>query len=320
MGRYYSIGLFVKIFRLKDVKDYEVQKMFFKSDEYIQHKKKWMKKFLYPLLICGLSWGFLRIVGMNEALPISVSHFVMIVCYAILGTKEAKARKVTRQKFLDRTIVYPSIDVKFEFNHQRRTPVKDGYRADHRFDEQHIAIGVHHYQGVNQISPGESAFGTISFVAPEYYPHSLYEGKEILIQEGEKIVGRATVIKVNSPILKKEITFEDITKVFAVSVGKTACIEIEFMLSDSDKFCQCWTGKLYDNEIDKEIYWFGLTEDGLNAYDYTSFEEMSQATVFDGKSLKDVWDDVKIISIDGCEPEERVEYYSNMILENSSKM
>ena len=198
------IGLLVKIFRLKDVKDYEVQKMFFKSDEYIKHKKKWMKKFLYPLLICGLSWGFLEIVGVGEALSISGSHLVMIVCYAIVGSKETKARKIARQKFLDRTIVYPSIDVRFEFNHQRQTPVKDGYRADHRLDEQHIAIGVHHYQGVGQVYPGESAFGTISFVAPEYHPHSLHEGKEILIQEGEKIVGIATVIKINSPILRSE--------------------------------------------------------------------------------------------------------------------
>ena len=175
----------------KNVKGYEVQRMFLKSDEYIQHKKKWLKNFLYPLLVCGLSWGFLRIVGMNEILSIPVSHLVLIVCYCIVANKEAKARKVTRQVFLDRTIVYPSIDVKFEFNNQRQTPVKDGYRADHRFDEQHIAIGVHHYQGVSQVSPGEFAFGTISFVAPEYYPHSLYEGKEILIQEGEKIVGSA---------------------------------------------------------------------------------------------------------------------------------
>ena len=194
------IGVLVKIFRLKkNIKDYEVRKMFLKSDEYIQHKKKWLKKFLYPLLVCGLSWMCFKIFGVGEALPIPIVHFVMIVCYAIVGSKEAKARKVIRQKFLDSVIVYPSVEVEFKFNHQRQTPVKDGYRADHRFDEQHISIGVHHYQRVSQVSPSELAFGTISFVAPEYYPHSLYEGKEILIQEGEKIVGSATVIKINSP-------------------------------------------------------------------------------------------------------------------------
>lgn len=205
------IGLLVKTFRLKkNIKGYEVQKMFLKSAEYIQHKKKWLKKFLYPLLVCGLSWGFLKIVGVDASLSISVSLIVLLICYVIVAEKERKARKVIRQVFLDRVIVYPSVEVEFKFNHQRKTPVKDGYRADHRFDEQHIAIGVHHYQGVSQVSPDESAFGTISFVAPEYCPHSLYVGKEILIQEGEKIVGSATVIKVNSPILERESTFEDL--------------------------------------------------------------------------------------------------------------
>ena len=74
------IGLLVKTFCLKKiVKGYEVQKMFLKSDEYIQHKKKWLKKFLYPLLFCGLSWSILKIIGVGEALSILVSHFVMIV-------------------------------------------------------------------------------------------------------------------------------------------------------------------------------------------------------------------------------------------------
>ena len=204
-------GFILKAFHLNNnVKGYEVQKMFLKSDEYIQHKKKWMKKFLYPLVICGVSWGILKILGAYEALTIAVSLLVLVICFCIIAGKESIERKEVRQVFLDRTIVYPSINVKFEFNQQRQTAVKDGYRADHRFDEQHIAIGVHHYQGVSQVSPGESAFGTISFVAPEYYSHSLYEGKEILIQEGEKIVGRATVIKVNSPILERESTFEDL--------------------------------------------------------------------------------------------------------------
>lgn len=118
--------------------------------------------------------------------------------------------------------------------------------------------------------------------------------------------------RIENQFTEQKITFEDLEKVFAVSLGKTACIEIEFNLSNIDKFCLCWMGKLYDKEIEQEAYWFGLTEDGMNAYDYTSFEEMSQATVFDGKSLIDVWDDVEIISVDGCEPKERVEYYKGV--------
>ena len=107
----------------------------------------------------------------------------------------------------------------------------------------------------------------------------------------------------------KGITFEDLTKVLEVPMRNDRCIEIEFMLSNSEKYHQCWMGKGYDKNIDKDTYWFGLTEDGNNAYDYTSFEDMSNAPVFDGKSLKDVWNDIKVISVDGCEPLERFQTY-----------
>lgn len=138
-----------------------------------------------------------------------------------------------------------------------------------------------------------------------YIPYQIYNIVKILIEPSKN--------DKDSHFVEQKIAFEDLEKVFSVSVENTACIEIEFMLSNSDKFCQCWMGKLYGKEIEKETYWFGLTEDGMNAYDYTSFEEMSQATVFDGKSLRDVWNDVEMISIDGCEPEERVEYYLSIV-------
>lgn len=134
-----------------------------------------------------------------------------------------------------------------------------------------------------------------------YIPYQIYNIVKIIVETRKNDKG--------SQFIEQKIAFEDLEKVFAVSVGKIACIEIEFNLSNSEKFCQCWMGKTYDKEIEQEAYWFGLTEDGMNAYDYTSFEEMSQASVFDGKSLKDVWDDIEMISIDGCEPKERVKYY-----------
>lgn len=137
-----------------------------------------------------------------------------------------------------------------------------------------------------------------------YIPYQIYNIVKIIVEPRKN--------DKDSQFIERKIAFEDLEKVFAVSVGKTACIEIEFMVSNGDKFSQCWMGKLYDKEIEQEAYWFGLTEDGMNAYDYTSFEEMSQATVFDGKSLKDVWNDVEIISVDGCDPKERVEYYSSI--------
>lgn len=54
----------------------------------------------------------------------------------------------------------------------------------------------------------------------------------------------------------------------------------------------------------KEVYWFGLAEDGSQAFEYDNFENFSSAPVFDGKSLKDIWNEIELISINGCEPED----------------
>ena len=59
----------------------------------------------------------------------------------------------------------------------------------------------------------------------------------------------------------------------------------------------------------KDVFWFGLTPDGDNAYDYPTFEEFSFAKIFDGKSLMEIWDNIVIEEINGCDPMEMVEMY-----------
>lgn len=50
----------------------------------------------------------------------------------------------------------------------------------------------------------------------------------------------------------------------------------------------------------KELYWFGLTPDGSQAYDYDTAEEILNAKVFHGKSLSDVIQNITWLEIDGC--------------------
>jgi elongation factor Tu len=52
--------------------------------------------------------------------------------------------------------------------------------------------------------PNETTLGTITFITPEAYPHCLWTGKIINIQEGARIVGTAKIIKINNPILDIE--------------------------------------------------------------------------------------------------------------------
>ena len=105
------------------------------------------------------------------------------------------------------------------------------------------------------------------------------------------------------------ITFDQIAKLFTFQTRKKYCVEIQFMLVGNEKYNYCWMGKLWDRTERKESYWYGLTPDGTNAYDYDSFEKMADAPVFDGLNLREVWDRVVIEEIDGCDPAERLQDY-----------
>ena len=105
------------------------------------------------------------------------------------------------------------------------------------------------------------------------------------------------------------ITFEQITKLFTFNTKKKFCVEIQFMLLNSQKYDYCWMGKMWSREEQKDVFWYGLTPDGKNAFDYPSFDEMASAPVFDGLSLEEVWDQIVIEEIDGCDPQERLEDY-----------
>ena len=90
--------------------------------------------------------------------------------------------------FFDRT---PDTEVLFRFNGTRRNPAADGYRPAHRIREDYLTTGVHHYFDVVEVAPDGEARGTITFITPESYPNSMWEGKVIDIQEGAKVVGIA---------------------------------------------------------------------------------------------------------------------------------
>ena len=116
----------------------------------------------------------------------------------------------------------PDVEVVFEFNGTRKTPAADGYRPDHLVLDDYLTTGVHHYYDVKQVSPSGTAKGTITFLMPEAYPHCLWIGKKINIQEGARIVGYATIIKIFNSLLAKEDKTGDGTNQGTVSVKTQA--------------------------------------------------------------------------------------------------
>lgn len=106
------------------------------------------------------------------------------------------------------------------------------------------------------------------------------------------------------------ISFNDITELFSYDLEEKFCIEIEFSVKGESTYQSCWMGKMPDRENrEKEIYWYGLVPDGSEAYDYDNFRDFSSACVFHGKSLIEIWEKVDILSIDGCDPDDRIKAY-----------
>ena len=104
------------------------------------------------------------------------------------------------ESIIDRS---PDAEVTFRFNGTRRGPAADGYRPVHRILEGYLTTGVHHYFGVDRVAPDGEARGTITFITPEAYPKSLWVGKVLHIQEGERVVGTATVERILNSLLER---------------------------------------------------------------------------------------------------------------------
>lgn len=86
-------------------------------------------------------------------------------------------------------------------------------------------------------------------------------------------------------------------------------LEITFKVCGSETFDDCRMGNHLDKSTGLNEYWYGLTRDGKNAFEYPTFEEFSSAEVFDGKTLAEIWDDVTLLEINGCDPTEMIEIY-----------
>lgn len=95
----------------------------------------------------------------------------------------------------------PDVEVLFEFNGTRKNPEYNGYRPVHLVTDTYLTSGVHHYYNVESVPPNGTAEGTITFLTPEAYPHCLWVGKRINIQEGAHIVGYATITRIFNPLL-----------------------------------------------------------------------------------------------------------------------
>ncbi|MBL8168063.1 MAG: elongation factor Tu [Acidobacteria bacterium] len=77
----------------------------------------------------------------------------------------------------------------------RNSPTRSGYRPQFYYDG-HDWDAVLTYAGVEWVYPGQTAKAYLSFLSPECHVGKLYPGKEFLLREGTRVVGKGRVVKI----------------------------------------------------------------------------------------------------------------------------
>lgn len=71
-----------------------------------------------------------------------------------------------------------------------------------------------------------------------------------------------------------------------------------------NKFQNIWFGVMQNpNKSNELTYWFG-SEENNSSCNFSTLDDFVNAQIFDGKSLKEIWDSVELTSLDGLDPNE----------------
>ena len=92
-------------------------------------------------------------------------------------------------------------DLRASITSTRDTPMYSGCRPTHLIVN-YLTTGVHEYFNTGILKNGETAEGTITFLSPEHYPHSLKAGMRLVLQEGSHIIGYAEILEIYNELLK----------------------------------------------------------------------------------------------------------------------
>ena len=84
---------------------------------------------------------------------------------------------------------------------QRGRRTLTGYRPAHAIRPDYHTSGLHEYLDRESVSPGETARGLITFLAPEQYPPTLPVGQDVPFYEGSRQIGVARITRILNPLL-----------------------------------------------------------------------------------------------------------------------
>ncbi len=88
----------------------------------------------------------------------------------------------------------------------RAGPIFSGYKGSHLIKEDYLTTGELDLIEIEMLHPGNIATAYVSYLSPEHYPHTLWIGKEMNVQEGSRVVGKAKILEIYNDLLKREET------------------------------------------------------------------------------------------------------------------
>jgi len=100
-------------------------------------------------------------------------------------------------------------DFQGEFTNLRatRTAIKTGYRGTLLINEGYLFSGIQRFVNGDIVNYGETVKSDINFVMPESLRASLWIGRVLRVQEGNRIVGKIIVRKIFNTILDRDLAF-----------------------------------------------------------------------------------------------------------------
>lgn len=108
-----------------------------------------------------------------------------------------------------------------------------------------------------------------------------------------------------------KLDYDRFVKLMSFNICPNRCIEICFDITNELKREHCWLGKMPEKSQKNQVpvFWMGLTPDGTNAFDFDNLTDFLEKKVVFGYSLKELWADIDIVSIDGVDPKIALEWY-----------
>lgn len=139
----------------------------------------------------------------------------------------------------------PDIEAEFTNHRFTRTSINTGYRGAILIKTNCLISGFQTFLDGNSVEYNNKILSNIKFISPEYYAATLWVGRVLRVQEGNKVVGQIKVTKIYNQSLDRDLAIP--------------CVDAKKVLSNFDllnkvlEFRLHLTGNLLDLQIMRDF-------------------------------------------------------------------